>query len=108
MRDGLVERMNRSLLNLLRTFIEKEVDWEQHLQFLFYIYCTTKHSSTGFPPFEIIFGSNPPSLYMPELQTTATLNPSDYASRLQTKLVELRKLVLWNQLTDKNTITTYL
>jgi len=105
MRDGLVERMNRSLLNLLRTFIEKE---ERHLQFLFYIYCTTKHSSTGFSPFEIIFGSNPPSLYMPELQTTATFNPSDYASRLLTKLVELRELVLSNQLTDKNTITTYL
>ena len=28
--DGLVDRMNQSLLNLLCTFVEKERDWEQH------------------------------------------------------------------------------
>jgi len=53
MGDGLVERMNRSLLNFLRAFIEKEVNWEQHLQFLLYNYRTTKHSSTGLCPFEM-------------------------------------------------------
>ena len=31
MGDGLVERMNRSVLNLLRGLVEKEEDWEEHL-----------------------------------------------------------------------------
>jgi len=56
--DGLVERMNRSLLSLLHTYIEQEADWEQHLQFLLYIYRTTKHSSTDLSLFEIVFGFN--------------------------------------------------
>eukprot|EP00731_Ephydatia_muelleri_P014287 Em0008g7a len=29
--DGMVERFNRSLLQLLRTYVEKQEDWEQHL-----------------------------------------------------------------------------
>ena len=93
MGDGLVERMNRSLLSLLRSFVEKEGDWEQHLQFLLYIYRTSKHSSTGLSPFEIIFGSNPPSLHIPDFRTTAILDPGDYVSGLQQKLMELRELV---------------
>ena len=35
MGDGLVERMNRSLLSLLRTYVERENLWEEHLQLLF-------------------------------------------------------------------------
>ena len=93
MGDGLVERMNRSLLSLLRSFVEKEGEWEQHLQFLLYIYRTLKHSSNGLSPFEIIFGSNPPSLHIPDFRTTAILDPGDYVSGLQQKLMELRELV---------------
>ncbi|KAL5515712.1 hypothetical protein EMCRGX_G000917, partial [Ephydatia muelleri] len=29
--DGMVERFNRSLLQLLRTYVERQEDWEQHL-----------------------------------------------------------------------------
>ena len=91
--DGLVERMNRSLLNLLRTFVEKEGDWEQHLQLLLYIYRTTKHASTGLSPHEILFGHNPPSLHIPNLRTTAILDPNEYSHHLQRKLLEIRELV---------------
>ena len=87
--DGLVERMNRSLLNLLLTFMEKEGDWEQHLQLLLYIYRTTKHASTGLSPHEILFGHNPPSLHIPNLRTTAILDPNEYSYYLQRKLWEL-------------------
>ena len=93
MGDGLVECMNRLLLSLLRSFVEKEGDWEQHPQFLLYIYHTSKHSSTGLSPFEIIFESNPPSLHIPDFQTTAILDPGDYVSGIQQKLMESRELV---------------
>ena len=65
MGDGLVERMNRSILNLLRGLVEKEGDWEEHLQLLLYVYRTTKHATTGLSPYEILFGSNPPPLHLP-------------------------------------------
>ena len=60
MGDGLVERMNRTLLSLLRTYTQQQGDWEEHLQLLLFIYRTTKHSSTGLSPHEILFGHNPP------------------------------------------------
>ena len=93
MGDGLVERMNRSLLNLLRTFVQNEGDWEQHLQLLLYIYRTTKHSSTGLSPYEILFGQNPPSLHIPNFRATTILDPGEYHHELQKKLLELRELV---------------
>ena len=40
MGDGLVERMNRSLLGLLRTMTERQSDWEDHLQLLLFVYRT--------------------------------------------------------------------
>ena len=45
--DGMVERFNRSLLQLLRTYVEKEEDWEQYLPLALYAYRTAQHSSTG-------------------------------------------------------------
>ena len=45
MGDGLVERMNRSILSLLRGLVEKEKDWEEHLQLLLYLYRTTQQVS---------------------------------------------------------------
>ena len=38
MGDGLIERMNRSLLSLLRTLTERQSDWEDHLQLLLFAY----------------------------------------------------------------------
>ena len=90
--DGLVERMNRSMLNLLRTFVQQEGNWEQHLQLLLYIYRTTKHTSTGLSPREILFGHNPPSIHIPNFRATAILDPNEYCHQLQKKLLELREL----------------
>ena len=92
MGDGLVERMNRSLLNLLRTFTQQG-DWEQHLQLLLFVYRTTKHASTGLSPYEIIFGCDPPSPHYPNLRTTTILDPGAYSSQLRNKLLEIRELV---------------
>ena len=77
MGDGLVERMNRSLLNLLRVFTDSRHDWEEHLQLLLFFYRTARHSSTGLffyrtarhsstglSPYEVLFGNNPPLLHL--------------------------------------------
>ena len=46
MGDGLVERMNRFLLNLLRALVKLDSDLKEHVQLLFFVYRTTKHSTT--------------------------------------------------------------
>ena len=45
--DGMVERFNRSLLQLLLTYVEEESDWEQFLPLVLHAYLTSVHSSTG-------------------------------------------------------------
>ena len=93
MGDGLVERMNRSLLTLLRTYVEGENLWEEHLQLLLFIYRTTRHSSTGLSPYEILFGSNPPNSQIPLIQSSFHLDTSDYCESLKAKLAQLREIV---------------
>jgi len=76
----------------LRTYAEKENDWERHLQLLF-AYRTTRHSSTGLSPYEVLFGYNPPPLLTTELPGSVTPDPSEYSTALKSKLLELREIV---------------
>ena len=55
----MVERFNRSLLLLFRTYVEKEEDWERHLNLPLFAYRTAVHSSTGVLPFVMMFGRQP-------------------------------------------------
>ena len=93
MGDGLVERMNRTLLNLLRSYTQEGGDWEEHLQLLLFIYRTTKHSSTGLSPHEILFGYNPPSLLTPDSGLPGMMDPIEYSDKLQKKILQLREWV---------------
>ncbi len=58
--DGATERMNRTLLNMLRTLddVQKQ-DWKSHLNKVLHAYNTTPHSSTGFSPYFLMFGRKP-------------------------------------------------
>ena len=62
--DGLVECFNRSLLQMLRAYVQQHNDWEKYLPFVLYAYRTAVHSSTGVSPFELMFGrcAHKPSL----------------------------------------------
>ena len=93
MGDGLVERMNRTLLNLLRTYTEDHGDWEEYLQLLLFAYRTTKHSSIGLSPHEVLFGYNPRSLLVPTPNIPELMDPAKYSTVLHEKLLELRELV---------------
>ena len=44
---GMVECFNIFLLQLLRSCVEKEADWEQHLPLVIFAYRIVIHSSTG-------------------------------------------------------------
>ena len=57
--DGLAERSNRILLDMLRSYIQREDDWEKYLPFMLYAYNTSIHSSTKTLPFMLMYGREP-------------------------------------------------
>ena len=88
--NGQCERYNRTLHNLLRTLPpDRKKKWPEILPELCYIYNATPHASTGFAPYELLFGT-PPRLPVDNflnLNTEAAQSPDDYveahAKRLQ-------------------------
>ena len=88
--DGMVERFNRSLLQLLRTYVEKEEDWEQYLPLAVYAYCTAQHPSTGISLFVLMFGRQPK---MPLIGTPLAFDTGTYKKHLCAKFSELQGIV---------------
>ena len=86
----MVERFNRSLLQTLRAFVDKNADWERYLPLMLYAYRTAVHSSTGATPFQLMFGRSPvTSSFSP----TTAFNPESYSAHLQAKLMEMQDFV---------------
>ena len=57
MSNGQCERMNRSLVSMLRSLSPAEKrDWKSVLPKLSFAYNSTQHASTGFTPFFMMFG----------------------------------------------------
>ncbi|KAL5502554.1 hypothetical protein EMCRGX_G009350 [Ephydatia muelleri] len=55
--NGLVERFNQSLQNILRKYIQEKKDkWDDYLDTCTFAYNTSRHESTKFTSFEIMFG----------------------------------------------------
>lgn len=59
-RGNPVERFNRTLLDMLGTLSEHEkVHWKDFVKPLVHTYNCTKHDTTGFAPYELMFGRQP-------------------------------------------------
>lgn len=55
--DGLVERLNRTLKSMLRKFIEDDPrQWDRWLPALLFAVGEVPEASTGFSPFELLYG----------------------------------------------------
>lgn len=55
--DGLVERYNQTLKAMLRKFVAANgKDWDRWLPYLLFAYREVPQASTGFSPFELLYG----------------------------------------------------
>ena len=55
--DGLVERFNQTLKLMLRkTAVKEGIDWDKMLPYVLFAYREVPQTSTGFSPFELLYG----------------------------------------------------
>src|SRR5262249_46882169 len=58
--DGQTEVVNRTFSTLLRAFVKKNLKlWEECIPYVEFAYNRVVHSSSGFSPFELVYGFNP-------------------------------------------------
>ena len=58
--NGMTERFNRTLLSMLGTLeVEQKADWATYVEVLTHAYNCSKHGSTGYSPFYLMFMRNP-------------------------------------------------
>ena len=57
--DGLVERFNRTLTDMLAKTVAPGVEWDDRLPYVLFAYRVTQQASTGESPFFLLYGHDP-------------------------------------------------
>ena len=57
--DGLVERFNRTLTDMLAKTVELGVEWDERLPYVLFAYRASEQASTGESPFMLLYGRDP-------------------------------------------------
>ena len=95
--DGLVERFNRTLLNMLSIFCkDNETTWDLQLPYVMMAYRTSVQESTGATPFSLMFGREaklPVDIMYGQPPNTLALSASEYSLQLRRHLEHSYHLV---------------
>lgn len=69
--NGIDERLNGTLVRILRTYVnESQQDWDEKIKWALFVYNTTIHESTGYSPYQLIYGFDPRSPLKPDNSIT--------------------------------------
>ena len=90
--NGLVERFNRTLAQMIRSFIgDNQSNWDVHIPLLVSAYRSSENPATGFTPNFLMFGREvhlPVDLLFPRPAAEEPKDTHQYASELVEKLQE--------------------
>ena len=102
--DGLTERFNQTLKQMLKKFVsETGTDWDNWLPYVLFAYREVPQASTGYSPFELLYGRDvrgPLSLlkeaWMGEEQVPQSQNSLTYVLEMREKLKSMAELAQQN------------
>ena len=90
MGNGIAERFNSTLINMLGTLeSNQKVDWKSHIGSMVHAYNCTKHDTTGFLPYFLMFGRHPRITVDLALGRYEPKCAADYVSNLRDRLKQL-------------------
>ena len=89
--DGMLERFHGTLKGMMRKTCRQRNDWDEYLPYVCFAFRDSVHSSTGFTPFQLLFGRDmrgPMSLLREQLtgQTTGSRTVVEFVDNLKAKL----------------------
>lgn len=100
MGNGISERYNRTLLDMLGTLqLDQKPDWKKYLPTLVFAYNSTKHETTKFTPYELMFGRKPrlPIDFLFETPTNESssdlADPKTYVEELKQRIKSTQEAV---------------
>src|SRR5262249_10578739 len=91
--DGQTERMNRTLEQYLRMYVDyRQTNWDELLPLAEFAINNHTSSSTGFSPFYLNYGRNPP---MTVYSTMESANPSaeEHSRHIHTSLEKAKEIL---------------
>ena len=105
--NGFLERSHKTLKNYLRSFVDKDNNWDTLLCYATFCYNTTVHTSTLFTPYEVVFGRKPniPSTFFREPEPQ--YNYDNYVFDLKRVMQETHKIARNNLINRKETNKRY-
>ena len=108
--DGLVERFNGTLKQMLKKTVHtKDEQWDQLLPFILFAYRSAKQETTGYSPFELMYGHKmrtPLEALADEWdgeETVTPVAPFEYIQKVQERLRLVRGLAQGNEKQAKST-----
>ena len=98
--NGKVERFNCTLLTMLQTLSEeKKSKWKEHLNKVMHAYNCTRHNSTGFSPFHLLFGHSarlPIDILFADINPAPVWKHSEYAMQWRNAMESTYKIAADN------------
>lgn len=89
--DGMIERMNKTIQDMLSKYIKtNQRNWDLHLDYIHMTYNTTPHESTGVTPHKMVFGREmklPLDIWSENVTEKCEFR-TDFAENLKNRLFE--------------------